>query len=207
MFETGVSGPIEWAVAGQPLPGEDESGDGWVVADTGGATLVGVIDGLGHGHLAAVAAGQAASVLQDNPAEPLNALFVLCHQALSRTRGAAITLGVIDQAEGTLEWLGVGNVAGLPGARVARGPDPAVQCDAARRRVGQQLSGVLRPEKTSIQPGDVVLFGTDGLRSGFDDRPDLSQSVAALAQGILANCAKGIDDALVLVVRYRWGTR
>ena len=77
MFETGVSGPIEWAVAGQPLPGEDESGDGWVVADTGGATLVGVIDGLGHGHLAAVAAGQAASVLQDNPAEPLNALFVV----------------------------------------------------------------------------------------------------------------------------------
>jgi hypothetical protein len=73
--------------------------------------------------------------------------------------------------------------------------------------VGHQLSGVLRPEKTSIQPGDVVLFGTDGLRSGFDDRPDLSQSVAALAQGIIANCTKGIDDALVLVVRYRWGTR
>ena len=88
------------------MAGENESGDGWVVADTAGGTLIGVIDGLGHGHLAAVAAGQAASVLLENPAEPLNALFVLCHQALSSTRGAAITLGVIDHAQATLEWLG-----------------------------------------------------------------------------------------------------
>lgn len=207
MFESGVTGPIEWAVAGQPLAGENESGDGWVVAGTVGATLIGVIDGLGHGHLAAVAAGQAASVLQDNPAEPLNALFVLCHQALSSTRGAAITLGVIDHAQATLEWLGVGNVAG---SLVRASPaGPTVRSNVMLRGgvIGHQLSGVLRPEKTSIQPGDVVLLGTDGLRSGFDDRPDLSQSVAALAQDILVNRTKGIDDALVLVARYRWGKR
>ena len=57
-----MSGPIEWSVAGQPLPDEDESGDGWVVAETVGATLFGVIDGLGHGHWAAVAAGQAVTL-------------------------------------------------------------------------------------------------------------------------------------------------
>jgi len=207
VFETGVSGPIEWAVAGQPLTGEDESGDGWVVAETVGATLIGVIDGLGHGHLAAVAAGQAASVLQDNPAEPLNALFLLCHQALSDTRGAAITLGIIDHAQATLEWLGVGNVAGSLVRLSPAGPTVRSTVMLRGGVIGHQLSGVLRPEKTSIQPGDVVLLGTDGLRSGFDDRPDLSQSVAALAQGILANYTKGIDDALVLVARYGWGKR
>ena len=207
MFESGVSGPIEWAVAGQPLAGENESGDGWVVADTAGATLIGVIDGLGHGHLAAVAAGQAAAVLLENPAEPLNALFVLCHQALSSTRGAAITLGVIDHAQATLEWLGVGNVTGSLVRVSPAGPTVRSSVMLRGGVIGHQLSGVLRPEKTSIQPGDVVLLGTDGLRSGFDDRPDLSQSVAALAQGILANCTKGIDDALVLVARYRWGKR
>jgi hypothetical protein len=207
VFETGVSGPIEWAVAGQPLPDEDESGDGWVVAETVGATLFGVIDGLGHGHWAAVAAGQAASVLRENPAEPLNALFVLCHQALSGTRGAAITLGVIDHAQATLEWLGVGNVAGSVVRASPAGPTVRSSVMLRGGVIGHQLSGVLRPEKTSIRPGDVVLFGTDGLRSGFDDRPDLSQSAGALAQAILARCAKGIDDALVLVARYRWGTR
>ena len=207
MFESGVSGPIEWAVAGQPLAGENESGDGWVVADTAGATLIGVIDGLGHGHLAAVAAGQAAAVLLENPAEPLNALFVLCHQALSSTRGAAITLGVIDHAQATLEWLGVGNVTGSLVRVSPAGPTVRSSVMLRGGVIGHQLSGVLRPEKTPIQPGDVVLLGTDGLRSGFDDRPDLSQSVAALAQGILANCTKGIDDALVLVARYRWGKR
>ena len=189
------------------MPGEDESGDGWVVGDTVGATLIGVIDGLGHGHLAAVAAGQAASVLRENPAEPLNALFVLCHQALSDTRGAAITLGVVDHAQATLEWLGVGNVAGSLVRAAPAGPRVRSSVMLRGGVIGHQLSAVLRPEKTSIQPGDVVLLGTDGLRSGFDDRPDLSQSVAALAQGILANRTKGIDDALVLVARYRWGKR
>jgi hypothetical protein len=207
VFESGVSGPLEWAVAGQALAGENESGDGWVVADTAGATLIGVIDGLGHGHLAAVATGQAVSVLQENPAEPLNALFVLCHQALSSTRGAAITLGVIDHAQATLEWLGVGNVTGSLVRVSPAGPTVRSSVMLRGGVIGHQLSGVLRPEKTSIQPGDVVLLGTDGLRSGFDDRPDLSQSVAALAQGLLANCTKGIDDALVLVARYRWGKR
>jgi len=207
MFETGISGPIEWAVAGKPLPGEDESGDGWVVGDTVGATLIGVIDGLGHGHLAAVAADQAASVLRENPAEPLNELFVLCHQALSDTRGAAITLGVVDHAQATLEWLGIGNVAGSLVRASPAGPTVRSSVMLRGGVIGHQLSGVLRPEKTSIQPGDVVLLGTDGLRSGFDDRPDLSQSAAALAQGILAHDTKGIDDALVLVARYRWGTR
>jgi negative regulator of sigma-B (phosphoserine phosphatase) len=203
VFDSGASGPIEWAVAGQPLPGEDESGDGWVVADTSGATLLGVIDGLGHGPRAAVAARHAAAVLGENPAEPLDALFVLCHQALGGTRGAAITVAVIDHVHATLAWLGVGNVAG---SLVRTSPGgPMVQSSVMQRGgvIGHQLPEALRPVRTPIQPGDVLLLGSDGLATGFDDRPDLGQSAAALAQGILAHCAKGTDDALVLVARYR----
>ena len=114
MFETGVSGPIEWAVAGQPLPGEDESGDGWVVADTGGATLLGVIDGLGHGHAGRSRGWRQASFgATGKPGRAAERLVRLCHQALSDTRGAAITIAALSiMLKATLEWLGVGNVTG-----------------------------------------------------------------------------------------------
>ena len=89
-------------------------------------------------------------------------LVLLCHQALSGTRGAAITLGVINHAEATLEWLGVGNVAGSLVRASPAGPTVRSSVMLRGGVIGHQLSGVLRPEKTSIQPGDVVLFGTDG---------------------------------------------
>ncbi len=145
----------------------------------------------------------AAAVLAENPAEPLDALFVLCHQALYGTRGAAITVAAIDHVHATLAWLGVGNVAG---SLVRTSPGgPTVQSSVMQRGgvIGHQLPRALRPVRTSMQSGDVLLLGTDGLATGFADRPDLGQSAAALAQGILTHCAKGTDDALVLVARYR----
>jgi hypothetical protein len=184
------------------LRGNDESGDGWVVTDAAGVTLLGVIDGLGHGPLAALAARQAELVLRQNPAEPLDALLVLCHQALADTRGAAITIAAIDHAQASLDWLGVGNVTG---SLVRVSPAwPTVRASALLRGgvIGHQLPGVLQPVSTSIQPGDIVLLASDGLAAGFDDRLNLGQSAAALAHGILARCAKGTDDALVLVARY-----
>ncbi|WP_028926125.1 SpoIIE family protein phosphatase [Pseudonocardia acaciae] len=95
MRDEGRLGPIEWAVAGQPVAGEDVSGDHWVVVDAGGAALVGVIDGLGHGERAAEAAHRAVAVLSERPGQPLDALMQRCHDALTQSRGAAMSLALI----------------------------------------------------------------------------------------------------------------
>jgi phosphoserine phosphatase RsbX len=203
VVEHGRSGPLEWAVTGESLPGESVSGDHWIVVDAQVSVLLGVIDGLGHGRQAAVAARRAAEVLTDNAAEPLDALFVLCHQALSSTRGAAITLVSIDVADGSLRWLGVGNVvASLVRAAPGR---PRLQASALLRGgvVGHQLPSPLRPTATKMKRGDVLLVGTDGLDAKFDENPDLAQPAVKLARDILSRCSKGIDDALLLVARYR----
>jgi len=60
MSEQGRFGPIEWAMVSLPKPGETECGDRAVAVERDGElALFGVIDGLGHGEAAAVAAKRA----------------------------------------------------------------------------------------------------------------------------------------------------
>jgi phosphoserine phosphatase RsbX len=204
--ESGADGILDWAVASRPIPGEPVSGDQCVVEVTETETLLAVIDGLGHGPEAAAAAAAAAGVLRENPAEPVEVLLVLCHAALARTRGAAITVASISATNGSMSWLGVGNVeaALLRGApseesQVGSSVDMALLLGGI---VGHQLP-TLRPHAVDIQPGDLLLMATDGIARSFTQDVHLAAAPARLADGILENLARPNDDALVLVARYR----
>ena len=95
--ENGRLGPIEWATAGRPLPGEHVSGDQPIaVGIDDDAALFGVIDGLGHGPDAATAAMRAVDVLKNACNERLEVLVQLCHRVLAGSQGAAITLARVD---------------------------------------------------------------------------------------------------------------
>ena len=97
MNDHGRLGPIEWATASRPVDGEDVCGDQPVAVDVlGTAALFGVIDGLGHGAAAEIAATSAAGVIHRAAAEPLDVQIGLCHRQLATTRGAAMTLARID---------------------------------------------------------------------------------------------------------------
>lgn len=174
-----------------------------MVLDTGGhAALFAVLDGLGHGASAATAAEGAVAVLAENPAEPLDVLMVLCHRALADTRGAAVTLALVD-TDDQLQWLGVGNVA----ARVvAAGPGkPLVRATAllAGGIVGYLLPPNLQVQGLTMRAGDVLLMSTDGIVDEIVDDVDLSRSTTDLAARILDRHAKDTDDALVLAARHR----
>src|SRR4029077_9723821 len=62
---------LDWGVAGLPLDGQAESGDRHVVQPFPGGFLLAVIDGLGHGSEAAMAATTAEFILRAEPQEPL----------------------------------------------------------------------------------------------------------------------------------------
>jgi serine phosphatase RsbU (regulator of sigma subunit) len=184
------------------MSGETVSGDRALVERRHDEYLVAAIDGLGHGPDAAVAAETADRTIVENAAEPLDALMLLCHGALARTRGAALTLAHIDTEAQTLRWVGVGNVEAFL-VRSSSGGTRAIDAPVLFGGiVGYQLPPVL-VRSTSWQRGDLLVMATDGIDRRFAQNIRPSEDVRTLAAGILTSCNKGSDDALVLVGRLR----
>lgn len=192
---------IEWSARGRPLPGERESGDRHMVAAFGDGALLAVIDGLGHGQEAAIAASIAVSELERDPTAPLAELIGRCHTALRRSRGAVLSLVRLDALPGTLSWTGVGNVAGVL-ARAAPTGGPAREALLARSGVVGYRLPPLRVSTLTIGPGDTMALATDGIAGGFDLEPLLRVPPDRAAADILDRHGKDTDDALVLVARY-----
>ena len=192
---------IDWGVATLTLPGERESGDLHLVKPVGGGVLVAVVDGLGHGAAAAAAARAAVATLNRHAQESVLPLLQRCHQALAGTRGVVVSVALFDRADGSMTWLGVGNVEGV-----------LLYADAGGRRgrerlvtrggiVGSELPP-LRAEVLAVAPGDTLVLATDGIQSGFADELIVEAPPQQLADQILTRSGKRTDDALVLVARY-----
>jgi len=192
---------IEWSVAARPLAGQKVSGDLHVVETLAHGVLLAVIDGVGHGGEASAAAQRAAAVLKKHAAESVISLVKRCHEALTGTRGAVMTLALVDALDDTVTWLGVGNVE----ARLFRAEaDSSHPCENILLRgglVGLQLPA-LQASMMPIARGDLLVFATDGIHTGFERGTHLTDPPRQIADGILKQHFKGSDDALVLAVRY-----
>jgi hypothetical protein len=57
----------------------------------------------------------------------------------------------------------------------------------------------------AIGRDDLLVFTTDGVAQDVARTLPVRGSLQAIANGVLARGNKGIDDALVLLVRYRGG--
>lgn len=193
--------PLEWGVAMATLPGQPTSGDAHIICPFAHGVLVGVADGLGHGAEAAAAATRAMETLRAHPADSVIALIRRCHQALTGTRGAVMSVASFNLVEHTMSWLSVGNVQGVL-RRLDSQAVPRHEAVLSRKGVvGLQLP-LLQASVTTLAPGDLVLFATDGVSPGFADQvvPGRAQT---LAEHLLSTCNRGTDDALVLVGCYR----
>lgn len=195
---------IEWASVGHPLPGEETSGDLGVVLPFERGVLVCVIDGLGHGKDACLAAQRAAETLAQSPGAALDHLFEKCHEALRDTRGAVMSLAAFN-GQGSMSWLGVGNVEAL---LVHAGSD---QAEAIPSRGG--TVGYLLPRLTMttlpVRYGDTLVLATDGIRHGFKQEVRSTRSPQEIAERIVETWARETDDCCVVVARYvgeaTWG--
>ena len=200
-----TTGPIEWGVAAAALAGQTENGDDYVVEPFADGILAAVVDGLGHGREAAAAARLAVATLRQFPFAPLPELFHRCHERLRQTRGVVLSAASFHAGEGTMAWLGVGNVEGMLRRASLRGRPAAETLVLCRGVVGGHLPP-LEAWVLTVHPGDTLILATDGVRHGFAE--DLLRAVPSqrAADRILARYARGTDDALVLVARYLGGT-
>lgn len=196
---------IEWGVAARALPGESVSGDLYLIKAWPRGILISVVDGLGHGDEATVAARTAIQTLEKRSNEPLISLIHHCHGALGETRGAAMTLAFIDTLESTLSWIGVGNVEGLLVRADPMATRPMQTLLLRAGVLGYRISSLMHDSIESLAPRDLILFVTDGIQSNFSDVIIPTESPKRIADCILGKCFKGGDDALVLAVRYCGG--
>jgi serine phosphatase RsbU (regulator of sigma subunit) len=197
-----VSSLLEWHVALRPIAGEIACGDAYLVKLGKHQVVVGVVDGLGHGPEAAIAAATAIATIRQYADESLIDIVHRCHESLRRTRGVVLSLVAFSLETESLSWVGVGNVDALL-FRVKENQKSANEALLVRGGVVGYRMPPLRVEVLPIIAGDMLVLATDGIRSAFCEKSPLGLSSRMAAENILRNYARASDDALALVVRYR----
>lgn len=194
---------MDWATKMTAMTGETESGDRVIVKLLDDGMLIAVIDGLGHGHAAAVAADLAVSTIENNASLDLAVIMQLCHNSLAGKRGAVISL-VRLEPDDTLTWLGIGNVE----VSLLRNQHSHLIRSVERPvlRSGLVGQGQLPPMQSAsvqVRYNDLVFMATDGINPGFTEDIDVTGMPEEIAAEIMSNHASSADDALVFVGRYR----
>lgn len=189
---------IEWGWAGRAL--EEPSGDMHAVVEHEDGALVALLDGLGHGVEAATAVRAAIPVLEAHDGASVVLLVQQCHEAMRKTRGAAMTVAWFDARDASMTWTGVGNVDGVL-IRAARSAQSREAISTRGGVVGYRLPP-LRATRHEVSSGDLLVMATDGIRSTFSTGIVTQFTPQEIAESILVRYAKGTDDAHVLVARY-----
>jgi serine phosphatase RsbU (regulator of sigma subunit) len=193
---------IAVATSGRLHPGEKVSGDAHAVSWVGRKCRIALVDGLGHGPQAALAAQSARSELAAQPElAPVEALRA-CHHALRRTRGAAISIVEVDPVSRQLIGAGVGNV------------DVHVRSSGKQRRftadrgiVGCSLPAVHQIE-LALDDDWLLVVHTDGVSTQFGLHVlplCLRDGAQSVADEILRRWGRDSDDATVVVAAHRRG--
>lgn len=182
----------------RPRPHEISNGDAYFIRTRGERTLYAVVDGLGHGDGAKNASGVALDSLDEWRGERLDDVFRAAHDALRATRGAVMSAVVIDAAEQSFEYAGVGNVL----VRVFNAPERITPIPT-NGTLGARL-GQVRVSKHRWANGATCVMASDGVSASWemDAYPGLLQRSPQLLAGILMrDYGRNTDDATVLIIR------
>ena len=197
---SGLLPRLAWAAAARPLAGERVSGDGHVVAPFPGGVLLAVVDALGHGTDAEVAARMAVETLQRHCGNPVDSLVKECHERLRRTRGVAAAIASIDLRSVRLSWISIGNVESM--IVPADSDSPRRSIIQLGGIVGYKLPRIPPIERVGLQAGDRIIFATDGIKSGFAEALTVGDPLPDQAAAVLERFEDVRDDALVLIAQY-----
>jgi anti-sigma regulatory factor (Ser/Thr protein kinase) len=196
-----LKGAAEVAAISVPVRNEYVNGDGWDCVEDNGTRSVMLVDGLGHGlpaHEAALAASAAFRTAKGAPAEKLRTI----HEALKRTRGAAVAIAELDAgngtANGTMRFAGIGNIS-------------VTMIDPVARRSAVSLYGIVGHDVREFREFSYpwsressLIMHSDGLTTRWDlDRyPGLLSHDPALIAGMLwKDHRRQNDDSTVVVAR------
>jgi anti-sigma regulatory factor (Ser/Thr protein kinase) len=180
-----------------PKPGEEVCGDACTVADTPAGRTAMVVDGLGHGPDAAIAANEALRLFHRHQQLPVPRILEYLHAGLRPTRGAAVAIARYDAQRSTVVYGGIGNIAG------------SIQTGHEMRRMismNGTAGHVARRIQTFDYPsaGGLLIMHSDGLTMhwSLERYPGITRMHPTLIAAVLyRDYARHRDDATVLVVK------
>jgi anti-sigma regulatory factor (Ser/Thr protein kinase) len=172
-------------------------GDVWSLALQGEQLSALIIDGLGHGEDAEIAARAGEVAFTRQPFDRAEQLLEEMHHAMKGTRGGAAALVQFDAASGGLRFVGIGNIgATLIDEDKTRGlaSHPGI--------VGLQFRKAQAFEHSHVN-GQLLVMYSDGLQSRWNlrDYPGLIYRHPAVIAAVLhRDYCRGRDDVTVLVI-------
>ena len=189
---------LQIACVSEPVRGEDQNGDGWGVRLSAEAVLLMVVDGLGHGPLAAEAAREAERILAETHRISPEQIIQDTHLSLKKTRGAAQAVARVDSTKGVLSYAGVGNISA---AVVAPGSSRSLA--SHNGTVGQQMER-LQEFSCPWTKNSIFVMHSDGLATRWDlERyPGIwRKSPSVIAAVLHRDFCRERDDVTVLVAK------
>lgn len=197
---------LEVGVVSEPISGEEECGDGWSLRTALDTVWLMVVDGLGHGILAAEAARKAEHLFsrtrETSPAVILNDT----HAALRKTRGAAEAIAKIETEKKLVSFAGIGNIS------ASIGSPASTRIMASQNGTLGVTIGPVKEFTYPWNPGSVLIMHSDGLTTGWDlgRYPGIWTKTPAVIAAVLhrdfnrerdTNFCRQRDDATVLVAK------
>jgi anti-sigma regulatory factor (Ser/Thr protein kinase) len=189
---------LQIAVVSEPIHGEDVCGDGWGIRALADTTILMVVDGLGHGILASEAAREAERILATGGKDSLLDILRDTHDALKKTRGAALGLAKIDTHKGLLTFAGVGNIGA---SIVVAGSSRSV---ASHNGIVGQVMERAQEFSYPWNANSILVMHSDGLatRWSLDSYPGIWNKTPGTIAAILhRDFSRGRDDVTVLVAK------
>jgi len=189
---------IDVGVVSVPIRGESVCGDGWATKATANALLLMLSDGLGHGIYASEAAREAERMLRESTSISPAIILRDTHDALRKTRGAAVAVAAIEVEVGRLLFTGVGNVS-------------ATLLDRQNSRGLASHNGTAGHEIRKVQEfafpwnsNNLLVMHSDGVSGRWDlrDYPGIWNKPASVIAAVLyRDFVRERDDATVLVAK------
>lgn len=181
-----------------PIQGEEVCGDNWAIVACEGALTLMVVDGLGHGPEAALAANAAVTVAHQHANQLPSVIMQRAHVALQGTRGAAVAISRIDLDNSQLKFAGIGNIS-------------VCMFHADKRRHLVSHNGIIGSNMRKLQefsepwePDALLIAHSDGISTRWDmtNYPELQHCHSALIAAVIyRDFSRGRDDATIVVLR------
>ncbi|MDD4346490.1 MAG: SpoIIE family protein phosphatase [Desulfitobacteriaceae bacterium] len=182
---------IKIRVVSSPLH-DDSGGDAYLVKRLANKVLLSVVDGLGHGHMANLAANRTIELLKANQDTQLEKILDSIHKALANTVGVVLGLALVDYQFSQLTCAGVGNIT--------------------IKLIGNNIDEVILPtgilgyrknnfllRTITISQDSLLLMHTDGILDCYKLNPSYLASPQQLVQTLMSKYRRPNDDVLVLV--------